>query len=450
MLSIAVNHPDIEEFISVKGDLNKICKANISIRKTDEFMQKAELGEQFKLSFVRKETGEAIEKEVNAKVLLNKFATMNWRTAEPGGLFWDRIKNWNLLSEDSKFEFAGVNPCAEEPLPAGGSCLLGSINLSEFVVNPFTPNASFDFDGLKDAVDIAVREMNIVLDEGLPLHPLAIQRESVAKWRQIGLGIMGLADVFIKVGIEYGGFLSVSLSDSIAKAMIQQAMKTSALLAKEHGAYPACNISAILRSAFFKANATPEIRELVGKYGLRNSQLLTIAPTGSISTMLGVSGGIEPIFARKFLRTTKSLHGKDESYEVFPQIVQDCMKAYSTDEPPDHIVTAMEISPERRIAVQATWQKYIDAAISSTINLPQETTVKEVADIYMQAWKAGLKGITVYRSGCEREGVLTVESDEEEERVENENNNCPDCGGDLTPEGGCFTCPSCGWGKCSV
>lgn len=335
-------------------------------------------------------------------------------------------------------------------MPAGGSCLLASINLSAFVTDPFTANAKFDYESFRKAVDIVVREMNVILDEGLPLHPLQEQRESVAKWRQIGLGILGLADALIKMGLTYGNYPSLVVSERIGKEMAQQAMLTSALLAKEHGAYPGCDIDAVLRSEYFTRNANEEITNLVKEYGLRNSQLLTIAPTGSISTMLGVSGGVEPIFATKFFRTTKSLHGKDVSYEVYADIVKQCMEAYNADKIPSHIVTAMDLDSTKRIKMQATWQKYIDAAISSTINLPQETTVDDVFNIYVEAWKNGLKGCTVYRAGCEREGILTVEHDSEETHIESHDHACPECGSELIAVNGCFECQNCGWGKCSL
>lgn len=169
----------------------------------------------------------------------------------------------------------------EEPLPAGGSCLLASVNLSEYVVNPFTDKAYFDFDEFKKDIHIYVKEMNVVLDEGLPLHPLPEQRASVAKWRQIGLGILGLADAFIKLGIKYGDDESLVLSDAIGRAMAYEGIKASSMLAKEYGAYPGFDKEAVMSTEYFKNIADQELIALVGVNGLRNSQILTIAPTGS-------------------------------------------------------------------------------------------------------------------------------------------------------------------------
>jgi Ribonucleotide reductase, alpha subunit len=204
MISMDCSHPDLPDFINLKTDLTKVTKANISIRLHDDFMAAVKEDGEYNLHFKRKETGEEIIKTVRAKELFHHIAEVNWDYAEPGALFWDRVTSWNLLSNTKEFSFAGVNPCAEEPLPAGGSCLLGSINLAEFVNEPFTANAAFDFEAFKKAVEVCVRAMNEVLEEGLTMHPLQEQRDSVTKWRQIGLGIMGLADMLIKTGLTYG------------------------------------------------------------------------------------------------------------------------------------------------------------------------------------------------------------------------------------------------------
>lgn len=734
MLSLSCDHPDLEEFIGIKSDLNKVTKANISIRITDKFMVAVKNKQPFTLSFTRMETGETITKEVNAYELFHKMCEMNWDYAEPGMLFWNRIENYNLLSEDKKFGYAGVNPCfsgdmqllttdgyktfeelcgtepyiynvdgnivkskvwcsgeketvkvkfgsreitctpdhrfmtingdeclakdlkgqyvmpctlinknfderyvkygfiqgdgqlggidtqshksievnigkkdtdiydlfsnesfviksdraihvngfkddlirlgfsnenlpnrefpktyknwtklqkasflhgcysangsvvkngriaykttcrkfadqlletltndfginnvyittnkahmckfengeymcresydiniskykeitkfiaeinfyqqykriqlanmmkskaqlctnvvenkivkvydfieperhwgivegfvvhncAEEPLPAGGSCLLGSINLSEFV----TSNKQFDFDDFKNTVSIAVEALNDVLDEGLPLHPLEEQKKSVADWRQIGLGIFGLADMLIKMDIKYGSVGSIYMCDMIGCIMADTAIKTSALLANKYGVYPKYNREAILQSPFFAKNALGETKTLVDKYGLLNSQLLTIAPTGTISTMLGVSGGIEPIFANYYTRKTESLKGHDEYYKVYTPIVKEYIDNHNIKDDsdlPEFFVTAQNIPYKNRIDMQAIWQNHIDASISSTVNLPNNTTVEDVENLYMYAWEKGLKGITIFRDGCKRTGILSTDSSE--------------------------------------
>lgn len=412
MLSLSCEHPDLEEFIGIKSDLDRVTKANISIRITDKFMAAVKNKTPFTLSFTRLETGETITKEIDAYEMFHKMCEMNWDYAEPGMLFWDRINNWNLLSCDDEFEYAGTNPCAEEPLPAGGSCLLGSINLAEFACD-----TGFDFESFKHCVKSSVIALNEVLDEGLPLHPLKEQRESVYDWRQIGLGIFGLADLLIKLGIKYGSPEAIDLCDMIGHTMADMAIKTSAVLAKEYGVYPKYKPEAVEQSAFYSKNALGETKELVESFGLRNSQLLTIAPTGSLSTMIGVSGGIEPIFANYYTRKTESLKGHDEYYKVYTPIVKEYMEKHGLkddSELPDYFVTAQTLDYKNRIYMQSIWQSHIDASISSTVNVPNDFTVEQVEGLYMTAWDAGLKGVTIFRDGCKRAGILTIKENVED------------------------------------
>ena len=423
MLSLDCHHPDLLDFIHAKSDLNKVTKANISVRITDDFMRAVEADADFELSFTRAETGETIARTIKAREVFYELAKMNWDYAEPGVLFWDRIKDWNLLSTNDEFEYAGTNPCAEEPLPAGGSCLLGSINLSEFVNYPFTKKAHFDLDGFQHAVRIGVRALNDVLDEGMDLHPLPEQRESVRSWRQIGLGVMGIADMLIKLGLRYGSQRAVTLCSTIGSLMAETAIECSCDLAQQNGQYPKCNSAGVMLSSFFQVNLgyAEDIANRVLIHGLRNSQLLTIAPTGTLSTMLGVSGGIEPIFAKSYTRKTESLHkGGEVSYVIYTPVIAQLMAAKgitSEADLPDYVVTAQELDYKERIDMQAAWQKHIDASISSTVNVPHSFTPEQTFDLYMTAWKKGLKGITIYREGCKRSGILTTDQSEHQEEA---------------------------------
>lgn len=416
MISIDCTHPDLEKFITVKSDLNKVTSANISVRVTDRFMVAVKNDEDWELYYKRNETGEEIKKTVKARDIFDLLCRNNWDYAEPGILYWDRITNWNLVSNDKDFEYAGVNPCAEEPLPAGGSCLLGAINLAAFVRND-----KFDWDDFNRTVNIAVKALNNVLDEGLERHPLAEQRKTVRDWRQIGIGIMGLADMLIKLGIEYGSPDSITLCDAIGYSMARNAIVASADIAGYAGCYDKYNEQYVTTSPFFAEHIKPDDEEawsFVEANGLRNSQLLTIAPTGSISTMIGVSGGIEPIFANYYERTTKSLHGHDEVYKVYTPIVKEYMDAHGIKDElglPSYFVTSATIPIKRRIDMQSVWQKHIDASISSTVNLPNEATVDDVKDLYMYAWEKHLKGITVYRAGCKRAGILNADTKKDTE-----------------------------------
>ena len=411
MLSMDCTHPEIIDFINIKTDLNRVTKANISVRITDDFMKAVKNDEDWELYF--KTEHEEIKKTVKAKEIFKLLCKNNWDYAEPGILFWDRIKNYNILSEDENFEYAGVNPCAEEPLPDGGSCLLGALNLSAYV-----ENKEFNFDLFEEDIFKAVKGLNEVLDQGLPLHPLAIQRETVRDYRQIGLGVMGIADMLIKMEIKYDTDEALKLCDTIGYTLASTALKSSALLAKEYGAYPKYDKHSILSSDFVLQNAESDTYELIIKYGLRNSQLLTIAPTGSISTMIEVSGGIEPIFSFSYTRKTESLHGEDKYYKVYTKIVKEYMEENNLkeeEELPDFFVNAQTIDPFKRVEMQGIWQTSIDASISSTINLPNEATVEEVEQLYMYAWEQGCKGLTIYRDGCARSGVLTLDDKKEEE-----------------------------------
>lgn len=419
MLSMNCDHPDIEEFIDIKKDLDRVTKANISVKVTDDFMRAVIEDEDWTLDFERKETGEYFKKTVKARDLMKRLAYNNWEMGEPGILFWDNIQYNNLLSEFENFEYAGVNPCAEEPLPAGGSCLLGSMNLSEYVVD-----GEFDFMAFREDVFQATIAMNKVLDEGLGLHPLQEQRDSVRDWRQIGLGVMGIADMLIKMGIKYGSDEAVELCEDIAEEMLNWALLASnSLAAEKHETFPMYNYESLMSSPFFQDNVWEEVKKAITIAGIYNSQLLTIAPTGTLSTMLGISGGIEPIFANYYERKTESLHGKDVYYKVYTPIVEKYMKEHGlTDDSqlPEYFVTSKDIGYMNRIKMQSAWQKYIDASISSTINLPESTTPEEVMDIYIAAWKHGLKGITVFREGCKRAAILSTGSHKEETPVDPE------------------------------
>ena len=400
MISMDCNHPEVEDFIDAKKNTDKLEGCNISVRCDGDFIKN--------------------------NPLMRKLAENNWDYAEPGILYWDHIEDYNLLSEyikDGNFKYAGVNPCAEEPLPAGGSCLLGAINLSEYVAQPFTEHAWFDYMRFVQDVRTAIGALNEVLDEGLELHPLEIQRNTVRDWRQIGLGIMGFADALIKMGIPYGSEESLELIDGIGTELNLAGLEASAELAKEFGAFKNCDADMIMKSTFMEHIDYDYALDLIDEFGLRNSQLFTIAPTGSISTMLGVSGGVEPLFDVEYTRTTKSLHGEDRTYKVVTPIVEQCLLAKNIDvvrSYPEEIVWSKTINPKARVDVQAEWQKYIDASISSTVNLPKDTTVEEVEELYKYAWKKKCKGLTIFREGCARTAILNSGSEEAKEEAKEE------------------------------
>ena len=382
MISIDINHPDVEEFINIKANTDEITSANISVRVNDKFMKAVENDEDYILKWpcnidLSKFTKEYLEcpyntlvyledhnndneifyiKKVKAKDIFTQLCNNNWNYAEPGILYWDNIEYYNLLSTDEEFHYAGVNPCAEEPLPSGGSCLLGSLNLAAFVKNKV-----FLFEKFAAAAELATKALNDVLDEGLHLHPLQIQKDTVRDYRQIGLGIMGLADMLIMMDIRYGSEESIGLCGRIGHTLACSAIIASNKLADQP--YPKFK-KEIFKSPFYQNHNTLTAVEQLR--GLKNSQLLTIAPTGSISTMWNISGGIEPIFAKYYTRTTKSLHGKDVTYKVYPKIIEDSMKEYGIEDVsmlPSWFVSSEDIDWDDRLNMQAVWQRHIDASI---------------------------------------------------------------------------------------
>ncbi len=464
MLSMKINHPDIEEFIDVKTDLTRVTKANISVMVTNEFMEAVMNNEDYKLNFTVEDTGEVIEKTVNAKKLFMKLADNNRRFAEPGMLFWDRVQNWNLTEGYEDYKIVGTNPCAEQPLAEYNSCLLGSINLSEFVDNPFTDKSEFNFDKFIEVVHIVTKAMNDVLDENIEMLPLKQQQDASRDFRQVGIGVMGIADMFIKLGYKYGDKESLEISEKISKTLLNESIRMSALLAKENGPFPKYDHDKLLKSRFYNENVDEEVKEIVKEHGMRNCSLLSIAPTGSISTMLGISGGIEPIFMNSYMRKTESLHEEDTFYKVYTPIVEEYMlhnNIVNEEDLPEFFITSEAIKPRNRVKMQSVWQRYIDTAISSTVNLPEGTSVETVANIYLDAWRNNLKGITVYVNNCERSGVLlSNDSNKEEVKEEKEevvveesakySSHCPECGEPSNAvSGGCSICLNCGYSACN-
>ena len=423
MISMDVSHPDIEEFIDIKTDLNAVTKANISVKITDEFIQAVKNNEKYSCVFTL-ENGSTICKFIDAREIMDKLALNNWRMGEPGILYWDRIQNYNLLQHFDNFKYAGVNPCAEEPLPAGGSCLLGAINLSVFVKDPFTDHAEFDFEEFKRVVRKAVFALNDVLLEGMPLHPLAEQRDTVGRFRQIGLGIMGLADALIKLKITYGSKESLEMIEAIGTSLLYNSIVASNGY-KNHvkgDPFEGYDSDKVLQSDIVQNllehlnyHETLNLKSAIMN-GLYNSQLTTIAPTGTIAGLVDTSFGVEPNFAYSYTRKTESLHEEgDVYYTVEPKIVEDYRKVTGNKgELPDYFITTHQLDPFNRVDVQATIQKYIDASISSTVNLPESTTPEEVKAIYLYGAEKGVKGLTIFRNNCERMGILTVDDNKEQ------------------------------------
>jgi ribonucleoside-diphosphate reductase alpha chain len=491
MLVLNIDHPDIVEFITTKLDLSKINGANISIALTDDFMVAAENDELWNMHF---ETPyETIQKTVKARQLLELVAYSAHTMGDPGIMFIDHMNDYHFLSEYDDVKFTATNPCGEQPLMPHGSCNLASINVNAFVKHPFTEDAYFDY----ERFDYVVGEMIYALDDLLTMlgdrHALKEQREHVKKYREVGLGIMGLADLALAMRKPYGSDEFIEFLDEMMRNMLNYAAKATALYAKKKGTFPLFDYDKISSSKFYKDTINPEVDKLIKKHGMRNSRLLSVAPTGSISNILGISGGVEPFFQINYTRRIISMFDEEKKITVWEKTPLEMARVLDIE--PEKLpewtkITSQNIEFEKRANVQATIQKYVDTAISSTFNIPNSATVEDVMNIYMTAWKKGFKGATVFRDRCAKIGILmginetsedlnpgvppkmhieekwynrkTEDSKEYVTNVTIENQRykpdkmerelCPSCGSVLIKKQGCIQCINdlCDYEKCSV
>lgn len=308
----------------------------------------------------------------------------------------------------------------EQPLPKNFACNLGSLNLTQFIINPFTERAHIDMKALEKAVDIAVKNLDILIDENINNHPLEEQRINSSNYRNIGLGMFGYASALMMLGITYGSDKSKKFTDSLFANMFRWALISSNKIAKNKGKFPKYK-DCVLDSSIVKEHFTDdEIKELKID-GLRNCSLLSIAPTGTLSTMMELSGGVEPEYSIKYTRKTESLNNNQESYyDVYCKTYADYRRITGNDDMPKYFVTSQEINWKDRVDIQGIMQRHIDTAISSTVNLRNETEIDDIEKLYLYAWENGLKGITVFRDGCKKLGILTTEKSKEEKAVKTE------------------------------
>ncbi len=412
MITIRVDHPDVLDFINVKKDLKKVNYANISIKITDEFMRAVENDTDFELAFKNERID--FRKTVRARDIWKQLVKAAWQSDEPGLLFWDTIKR-DSTTEYNNMEVQGVNPCSEQTLENYGCCCLGSVNLSYFVKEPFTERASIDWDGLVKASQYATRFLDNVLDYNADRHPLQQQRQASLWSRRIGVGITGLGDMLIKLGLKYDDEATVEFVDKLFERITNVIYGYSTELAVEKGSAPAFQADKHLAQPFIQ-RLDEGVKEKIMTRGVRNSALTTVPPVGSGSILAACSSGVEPVFALSYTRRSKSL--SEGEFKVFHPLVKEYMQVHRiTDEAqlPSYFVTSHQIKPEMRVKMQASIQKHIDTAISSTVNLPQDISPEEVEKIYFLAWKLGCKGITIYREGS-REGIL--ETNQVEKKVE--------------------------------
>ena len=417
LLSIEDRHPDVLEFCRIKRNLSSVRFANISVKLSDSFMRAVEQDQPWTLWFEGPEVGR-IERSIPAKELWNELVEGARDWAEPGCLFWDTVKRFS--TSEYCLPVLGCNPCAEQLLAHGDCCDLGSINLAAFVDNPFRENARVNREALARAVAAAVRFLDNVHEYSLihDLYPLPHQKEAARTGRRIGVGITGLGDMLIMLGLRYDSDEAIRTAGELQEFIKLEAYRASMELAREKGPFPAFDPEKHLSPAFF-STFPGHLLEKIRRHGLRNVSLLTIPPVGSGSALAGCSNGLEPVFALYYIRRSESL--SREYYTVLHPLVAeyarlhglDLKELQDTSDPhgylksrlPAHFVTAHEIDPIKRVDMQAALQQHIDQSISSTVNLPREATTETVERVYFHAWRSGLKGISVYREGS-REGVL--------------------------------------------
>jgi ribonucleoside-diphosphate reductase alpha chain len=394
MLMLRDDHPDIEKFVTMKQKPGFCTGANISVKISDRFMEAVKTDSDWNLVW-----GGKVYKTIKARDLWDLIITSARKSAEPGLFFSERANKLSNLWYLKEYELIATNPCGEQPLNAWGVCNLGAINLSKFVTEDWS---AIDWDRLADTIAVAVRFLDNVIDTTQYFYPQ--NERSQKEIRRIGLGTMGLADMLIKLKIRYGSPEAVELTDKLYEFIANKAYQASALLAAEKGPAPAYDSEKYLKGEFIK-RLSDETRELIKKHGIRNTYILTQAPTGSTGLLSGVAGtGIEPVFAFTFLRKDR-LGERIIRVPLLDELIERGVCTEDKATWPDYMVTANDLTPREHVDMQAVIQKWNDSAISKTTNMPAGTTDEQVAELYMYAYERGLKGITVYVDGS-REGVL--------------------------------------------
>ncbi len=398
------DHPDIEAFIQAKEDARELRHFNVSVMVTDAFMRAVKEDAEWPLVFQK-----TIYRTVSARHLWQRIIRSAYEFAEPGVLFFDTINRMNTLWYRETIN--ATNPCGEIPLPEYGACDLGSINLTQFVVSPFSTQAAIDWHGIEETASVATRFLDNVLD--VSHYPLSAQREQAQGTRRIGLGITGLADMLVMLGVRYGGDESIRLAQQLMQRIASVTWQTSIELANEKGVFPFYQAD-YLRGEFVQM-LNENIRSQLEKYGVRNSHHNTIAPAGTISLLANnVSNGIEPVFRAAYHRhmriaeqETREFHVQDYAYAQWKALKHDA------DKPPVW-ADASELVPAAHLAIQAAMQPYIDNAISKTINLPADFPFEQLGDVYTQAYESGLKGCTIFRPNAVTGSILDAEKKTED------------------------------------
>ena len=411
MATMRCDHPDIEDFISAKSDPARLRNFNVSVLVTDAFMEAVKAGKSWDLTFDGK-----IYHTVEARDLWNRIMRATYDFAEPGVIFIDRINAMNNLAYCETI--SATNPCGEQPLPPYGACLLGSVNLARLVSDPFEDGADIDTAELERLVATAVRMMDNVVDASR--FPLPQQAEEARNKRRIGLGVTGLADALLMLGLRYGSDEAVTRTKDWMHRIARAAYLASVDLAKEKGSFPLFDAEKFLASGAMQ-KMDDDVRDAIRQHGIRNALLTSIAPTGTISLYAGnVSSGIEPVFAYAYKRKVLQKDGSRTEEEVVDYAVQMWREKFGDADLPDFFVNAQTLSPADHVKMQAAAQEWVDSSISKTINCPEDIGFEDFKDVYMQAWDTGCKGCTTYRPNAVTGSVLSVSEEKSTEVVARE------------------------------
>ncbi len=404
MATMRCDHPDIEQFIEAKKDPARLRMFNLSVLITDPFMAAVKADGPWELVFDGK-----VYKTLQARDLWNRIMRNTFDFAEPGVIFIDRINAMNNLAYCETI--AATNPCGEQPLPPYGACLLGSINLAKLVNGAFTKDAALDLPALDHLVRTAVRMMDNVVDASR--FPLPQQAAEAQAKRRIGLGVTGLADALLMVGLRYGSEKAAEITDAWMQAIARAAYLASADLAAEKGAFPLFDADKFLASGAL-AHMPDDVKTAIRAKGIRNALLTSIAPTGTISLYAGnVSSGIEPVFAYAYTRKVLQKDGSRTEEEVVDYAVRLWRDMHGDAPLPDYFVNAQTLPPLDHVRMQAAAQKWVDSSISKTINCPEDISFQDFQEVYMAAWDQGCKGCTTYRPNDVTGSVLTVSESSE-------------------------------------
>lgn len=404
MATLRCDHPDIEDFITAKSDPARLRMFNVSVLVTDPFMAAVKADDDWDLVFEGR-----IYKTLSARKLWDQIMQSTYEFAEPGVIFIDRINQANNLSYCETI--AATNPCGEQPLPPYGACLLGSINLARLVEAPFERGAQLSAAALQDLVATAVRMMDNVVDaSNFPLEAQALEARNK---RRIGLGVTGLADALLMLGLRYGSEAAARQTEDWLHAIARAAYLASVQLAKEKGAFPLFEADPYLASGAMQG-MDEDVRAEIATHGIRNALLTSIAPTGTISLYAGnVSSGIEPVFAYAYTRKVLQKDGSRSEEEVVDYAVQMWRDKFGDADLPDYFVNAQTLAPKDHVKMQAAAQKWVDSSISKTINCPEDISFEAFKEVYSAAYESGCKGCTTYRPNAVTGSVLSVSESSE-------------------------------------